>query len=114
MPTRLEHIMPQNLPIVLFQHSHESPQLFPRNPPIMLVLKIYDIVTNIHFNACYIVTLELKIYDIVTNIHFNACYIVTVELKIHDIVTNIHFNACYIVTLELFQYNPVVLVPGGQ
>ena len=65
--------MPQNLRIVLFQHSHESPQLFPRNSPIiMLVLKIYDIVTNIHFNACYIVT------------------------------------------LELFQYNPVVLVPGGQ
>ena len=64
--------MPQNLPIVLFQHSHESPQLFPRNPPIMLVLKIYDIVTNIHFNACYFVT------------------------------------------LELFQYNPVVLVPGGH
>ena len=55
------------MPIILFQHSHKTPQLFPINQPIMLVRIIYDsrtIIHNIQFNACYIVTLKLFQYNL--------------------------------------------------
>ena len=37
--TRLEHIMPENQPVILFQHSCTLSPLFSKNQPIILMKK---------------------------------------------------------------------------